>query len=84
MKKAYFGAGCFWGVEAQFKTLEGVSETTVGYSGGDLDKPSYEQVCQGDTGHAEVVEVVYDPTQIKFTELVAAFFRIHDPTSTLR
>ena len=72
-KKATFGAGCFWGVEDAFRKLEGVVETAVGYAGGDYDNPSYQDVCSGVTGHAEVVEVTYDPEIVSYTELLDLF-----------
>ena len=79
--KATFGAGCFWGVEKVFGALDGVVSTQVGYVGGDLKDPTYEQVCSGRTGHAEAVEVTYDPSKIGFEDLVEVFFRHHDPTT---
>jgi peptide-methionine (S)-S-oxide reductase len=79
-KKATFGAGCFWGVEAAFRQVEGVTRTRVGYSGGTLDRPSYEDVCSHTTGHAEVVEVTYDPKRVSYDELLDVFWRKHDPT----
>ncbi|MHB8641442.1 MAG: peptide-methionine (S)-S-oxide reductase MsrA [Gaiellaceae bacterium] len=79
-KKATFGAGCFWGVEAAFRQLDGVTETRVGYSGGTLENPTYEDVCSHRTGHAEVVEVSYDDDVISYDELLNAFWRKHDPT----
>lgn len=81
---AVFGAGCFWGVEAAFARLSGVVETSVGYAGGHVDHPSYEQVCSDRTGHAEVVRVVFDPQQISFRTLVETFFSLHDPTQLNR
>lgn len=75
-----FGAGCFWGVEASFRELEGVVDAAVGYQGGTIPAPTYEQVCTGATGHAEVVEVTYDPARISFIQLLEAFFGLHDPT----
>lgn len=79
-----FGAGCFWCVEARFLDVPGVIEVTSGYSGGSLDEPSYKQVCTGTTGHAEVVEVVYDPGKVAFEDLLDAFFDVHDPTQLNR
>lgn len=84
MAKATFGAGCFWGVEEFFRTLDGVSETTVGYMGGTTDAPSYEDVCTDTTGHAEVVQVEYDPDVISFDALVDVFFENHNPTQLNR
>jgi peptide-methionine (S)-S-oxide reductase len=83
-KKATFGAGCFWGVEAAFRQLEGVTKTRVGYAGGDTDNPTYEDVCSHTTGHAEVVEVTYDPERISYDELLETFFGKHDPTQLNR
>ena len=82
--KATFGAGCFWGVEAAFRALDGVTATAVGYAGGTVDNPSYEQVCRHRTGHAEVVEVTYDPDRIGYDELLDAFWAEHDPTRSHR
>ena len=85
LKKATFGAGCFWGVEAAFRQLStGVKATRVGYTGGDLPNPSYEQVCTDRTGHAEVVEVAYDPAEISYEELLDVFWDEHDPTQLNR
>lgn len=79
-QEAFFGAGCFWGVEEAFSKVPGVVETEVGFMGGHVQNPSYERVCRGDTGHAEVVRVVYDPNHISFEELLRVFWKIHDPT----
>ena len=79
-KLATFGAGCFWGVEAAFRRTQGVSGTKVGYAGGAVDNPSYEQVCSDTTGHAEVVEVTYDPDQVPYEQLLTIFWLEHDPT----
>jgi peptide-methionine (S)-S-oxide reductase len=83
-KKATFGAGCFWGVEAAFRQLEGVTGTRVGYAGGRTEDPTYEDVCSHTTGHAEVVEVTYDPERISYRELLDVFWRKHDPTQLNR
>lgn len=84
MQKATFGAGCFWGVELTFNKLEGVLETAVGYLGGDLDNPTYEDVCTGCTGHAEVVQVSYDPDRIDYETLLTVFWTCHNPTTLNR
>ncbi len=81
---ATFGAGCFWGVEAAFRRIPGVKETAVGYAGGKTTNPSYKEVCTDRTGHAEVVQVEFDPSQVTFEELLAAFFDLHDPTQLNR
>jgi peptide-methionine (S)-S-oxide reductase len=83
-KKATFGAGCFWGVEAAFRQLDGVAKTQVGYEGGALENPTYEDVCSHTTGHAEVVEVTYDPDQISYEQLLDVFWAKHDPTQLNR
>jgi peptide-methionine (S)-S-oxide reductase len=80
-EKATFGAGCFWGVEAAFREVPGVVSTSVGYSGGSLKNPTYEDVCTDTTGHAEVVQVEYDPARVSFEELLKVFWNNHDPTS---
>ncbi|KAB2960611.1 MAG: peptide-methionine (S)-S-oxide reductase MsrA [Candidatus Methylomirabilis oxygeniifera] len=84
MKKATFGAGCFWGVEAEFRRVPGVVSTAVGYMGGTFENPTYRDVCSGTTGHAEVVEVEYDPSQVTYDDLLALFWSIHDPTTLNR
>jgi methionine-S-sulfoxide reductase len=83
-KKATFGAGCFWGVEAAFRRTQGVTGTKVGYAGGKVDNPTYEQVCSDTTGHAEVVEVTYDPEQVPYEQLLTIFWLEHDPTQLNR
>jgi peptide-methionine (S)-S-oxide reductase len=83
-KKATFGAGCFWGVEAAFRRTQGVTGTKVGYAGGKVDNPTYEQVCSDTTGHAEVVEVTYDPEQVTYEQLLTIFWLEHDPTQLNR
>jgi len=83
-KKATFGAGCFWGVEAAFRRTQGVTGTKVGYAGGQVDNPTYEQVCSDTTGHAEVVEVTYDPEQVPYEQLLTIFWLEHDPTQLNR
>jgi peptide-methionine (S)-S-oxide reductase len=84
MEKATFGAGCFWGVELTFAQMPGVIETAVGYEGGKLDNPSYQDVCTDRTGHAEVVEVTFDPAKITYEQLLDQFFSLHDPTQLNR
>lgn len=84
MAKAMFGAGCFWGVEETFRAVPGVTDVAVGYSGGHTDRPTYEQVCSGTTGHAEVVEVDYDPAKVEYETLLDVFFDCHDATQVNR
>jgi peptide-methionine (S)-S-oxide reductase len=84
MEKATFGAGCFWGVEATFRQTAGVTSTSVGYMGGSLENPTYRDVCTDQTGHAEVVEVVYDPAKVSYNELLGVFWDAHDPTTLNR
>jgi peptide-methionine (S)-S-oxide reductase len=83
-KRATFGAGCFWGVEAAFRQIDGVTKTEVGYEGGTLENPTYEDVCSHTTGHAEVVEVTYDPERVSYGELLEAFWGKHNPTQRNR
>lgn len=84
MEVATFGAGCFWCVEAMFESLKGVDSAVSGYSGGHVKNPSYKEVCNGTTGHAEVIQVHYDPAVISYDELLEAFFLAHDPTTLNR
>ena len=84
MATATFGAGCFWGVEAAFRQVPGVLSTAAGYAGGALAKPTYEQVCSGRTGHAEVVQVEYDPEKVSYEQLLDVFWSSHDPTQLNR
>jgi peptide-methionine (S)-S-oxide reductase len=83
-KKATFGAGCFWGVEAAFRQTDGVTKTRVGYAGGEFENPTYEDVCSHTTGHAEVVEVTYDDEEVSYEDLLDVFWRKHDPTQLNR
>jgi peptide-methionine (S)-S-oxide reductase len=84
MEKATFGAGCFWGVEAAFRKVNGVTATAVGYSGGHLPNATYKDVCSGKTGHAEVVQVEYDPAKVSYDQLLDIFWEEHDPTTLNR
>jgi peptide-methionine (S)-S-oxide reductase len=84
MEKATFGAGCFWGVEAAFRQVKGVTSTAVGYMGGTLKNPTYQDVCTDRTGHAEVVQVEFDPSQVSYDELLRVFWENHDPTTLNR
>jgi peptide-methionine (S)-S-oxide reductase len=84
MEKATFGAGCFWHVEEAFRHLKGVTATTAGYMGGTLKNPTYEDVCTDKTGHAEVVEIIYQPEKISYEQLLNVFWDIHDPTTKNR
>jgi len=81
MERATFAGGCFWGTEEAFRTLDGVIETTVGYMGGTTESPTYEMVCTGTTGHAEVVDITFDPTVITYQQLLEQFWASHNPTS---
>ena len=84
LAKATFGAGCFWGVEAAFAAIAGVTGTAVGYEGGATERPSYKDVCTDQTGHAEVVELEFDPEKVSYERLLEAFFDLHDPTTMNR
>lgn len=84
VEKATFGAGCFWGVEVAFRQVPGVVEAIAGYLGGTIPNPTYEDVCTGRTGHAEVVEVTYDPARVSYDDLLNVFWTSHDPTTLNR
>ncbi len=84
MEKVTFAAGCFWGVEATFLKVAGVTSTCVGYVGGSVENPTYEDICYGKTGHAEAVQLEYDPSQISYEELLDVFWSCHDPTTLNR
>jgi peptide-methionine (S)-S-oxide reductase len=83
-EKATFGAGCFWQVEEKFRQLDGVIDTAVGYEGGHVENPTYEQVCSGTSGHVEVCQVTFDPAKISYEQLIEKYFEIHDPTQLNR
>lgn len=80
-KTASFAAGCFWGVEVRFREISGVIDAAVGYMGGETEQPNYQQVCSGNTGHAEVVQLLFDDTRLSYIELLDAFFAMHNPTT---
>lgn len=84
LEKATFGAGCFWGVEASFREIPGVLDAAVGYEGGAMDNPTYQDVCTDETGHAEVVEVTFDPAKVSYETLVEHFWKLHNPTTRNR
>lgn len=84
VEKATFGAGCFWGVEATFREIPGVVDAAVGYEGGTMQNPTYQDVCTDETGHAEVVELTFDPAKVSYGQLVEAFYGLHNPTTLNR
>ena len=84
MEKATFGAGCFWGVEASFRQIPGVTDAAVGYLGGQTQDPTYKDVCTDQTGHAEVVQLTYDPAKVTYEQLLDAFWNMHNPTTPNR
>ena len=84
LEKATFGAGCFWGVEATFREIPGVVDAAAGYEGGTMDNPTYQDVCTDETGHAEVVEVTFDPAKVSYETLVEHFWKLHNPTTRNR
>ncbi len=84
LQLATFGGGCFWCTEAVFQQLKGVQSVVSGYAGGHVDRPTYQQVCTGTTGHAEVIQITYDPAQVRYEELLEVFFKTHDPTTLNR
>jgi peptide-methionine (S)-S-oxide reductase len=84
MESATFGAGCFWGVQKEFNKIEGITNTTVGYMGGNLKNPTYEDVCTNKTGHVEVVQIEFDPKIVSYEKLLDVFWKIHDPTQLNR